>query len=473
MKGRWIASSAMGTVVAASLGLVAVAQTVGTDVYSPGGRAKYAYADPAFNRLWNRTDAVYADRKASRSWLWGPGPNSIGLLEPYKEDPLDRGVHLVQYFDKSRMEINNPRGNRNDPFFVTNGLLTIELISGQVQVGRDSFVTTTPACIPMTGDFGNTLAPTYADFASVSNTRLGDHPAQDRTGQKPAETMAQGGKLGTDPSKSGIVETEFAYYEPKTRHNIPRVTWDFLNSSGPTYDDQGRIVTARLMNPWYFASGLPISEPYWTKAPVKGKVVDVLVQAFERVVFTYVPSNIPGWQLEYGNIGQHYFDWRYRGIGLCAGAVPPGTPMVPAPAGTPVVLPTNTPAPPTATRPAPTSTSVPEATNTPVRVATNTPIPVRTNTPVPATHTPIPPTHTPSPPPPPADTKTSTPTRTHTPPIEPTDTFTPTPTYTRVPPTRTPVPPTNTKTPTPTPRITDGPERRSYTPTPAQINANR
>jgi hypothetical protein len=42
---------------------------------------------------------------------------------------------MVQYFDKSRMEINNPNGDKNSPFYVTNGLLTVELMSGKIQVG--------------------------------------------------------------------------------------------------------------------------------------------------------------------------------------------------------------------------------------------------------------------------------------------------------------------------------------------------
>ena len=38
---------------------------------------------------------------------------------------------------------------------------------------------------------------------------------------------------------------------------------------------------------------------------------DVLVQAFERRIVTYTPDNPPGWQVEMGNVGQHYHGWRY------------------------------------------------------------------------------------------------------------------------------------------------------------------
>ena len=37
----------------------------------------------------------------------------------------------------------------------------------------------------------------------------------------------------------------------------------------------------------------------------------MLVQAFERRVLTYTPSNSDGWKVEAGNVGRHYYEWRY------------------------------------------------------------------------------------------------------------------------------------------------------------------
>ncbi|MGI8690178.1 MAG: fibronectin type III domain-containing protein, partial [Thermomicrobiales bacterium] len=37
----------------------------------------------------------------------------------------------------------------------------------------------------------------------------------------------------------------------------------------------------------------------------------VLVQPFQRRVLSYTPTNPPGFQVEMGNIGQHYYQWRY------------------------------------------------------------------------------------------------------------------------------------------------------------------
>ena len=49
------------------------------------------------------------------------------------------------------------------------------------------------------------------------------------------------------------------------------------------------------------------------KAKVGGKTLDVLIQAFERRVLSYTPSNPAGWQVEMGNVGRHYYEWRYQG----------------------------------------------------------------------------------------------------------------------------------------------------------------
>ena len=65
----------------------------------------------------------------------------------------------------------------------------------------------------------------------------------------------------------------------------------------------------------FYATGYPISEAYWTTVLVAGVPQDVLVQAFERRVLTYTPSNPAGWEVEAGNVGQHYHRWRYDGAG--------------------------------------------------------------------------------------------------------------------------------------------------------------
>src|SRR5436305_4574523 len=127
------------------------------------------FAHPAFERVWNRTDSLVLEGRVPRSWYWGPHPDSPGLYETLTDAPDGSGHRLVQYFDKSRMEINDPTADPNSPFFVTNGLLTVELISGRMQTGKASFVTRQPSRTNVTGDQGDALAPTYASFAGVAN----------------------------------------------------------------------------------------------------------------------------------------------------------------------------------------------------------------------------------------------------------------------------------------------------------------
>lgn len=44
---------------------------------------------------------------------------------------------------------------------------------------------------------------------------------------------------------------------------------------------------------------------------VSGELRWVLVQAFERRILTYTPDNDPSWRVEMGNVGRHYYEWRY------------------------------------------------------------------------------------------------------------------------------------------------------------------
>jgi hypothetical protein len=75
-------------------------------------------AHPAFERTWVRTDQLVAQGQVARTWYWGPQSISGGLQEDYVEGA--GGKRLVQYFDKGRMELNNPNADPTNPFFVTN-----------------------------------------------------------------------------------------------------------------------------------------------------------------------------------------------------------------------------------------------------------------------------------------------------------------------------------------------------------------
>jgi hypothetical protein len=259
-----------------------------------------SFADEAFARVWQRADRAVAESRASRSWTWGPVPNTGGLQEPY-----NGGTRLVQYFDKSRMEINNPGGDRSSPWFVTNGLLVREMVTGRLQTGDSDAEQRTPAREPLAGDPAsiNPDAPTYASL-----DRVIDRAAPNRVGQVVNEGLnADGATFTLGPP----VESRYSVYVDQTGHNIPDVFWEFMNGGGLVYEN-GSYVNGQVVD-WLFAFGYPIGEAYWITARVGGQDTAVLVQPFERRVLTYVPSNPAGFQVEMGNVGQHYYRWRYGG----------------------------------------------------------------------------------------------------------------------------------------------------------------
>ena len=57
--------------------------------------------------------------------------------------------------------------------------------------------------------------------------------------------------------------------------------------------------------------GYPLSPVVATQVNIKGVPTWVLVQAFQRRVLTLNVLNPQGSQVEFGNIGQHYYTWRY------------------------------------------------------------------------------------------------------------------------------------------------------------------
>src|SRR3954454_11744375 len=78
--------------------------------------ASMPFTDSAFETVWRRNDLPVATHTAARSWTWGPAPLASGL-EAYADAPNGSGTRLVLYFDKSRMEINNPKLAPDDKWF--------------------------------------------------------------------------------------------------------------------------------------------------------------------------------------------------------------------------------------------------------------------------------------------------------------------------------------------------------------------
>src|SRR5436305_13975236 len=118
------------------------------------------------------------------------------------------------------MEISHPEADPSGAFYVTNGLLVVEMISGRVQVGDRSYETRSSATANVAGDASDAQAPTYKSFVGVANTTVGDHKAADRTGQSATATLTRAGVVGSDTAKTQYSGLDFVHYEAGGGHNI-------------------------------------------------------------------------------------------------------------------------------------------------------------------------------------------------------------------------------------------------------------
>ncbi len=240
---------------------------------STGAQAASKFADPAFQAQWQAGEAVTPN-------FWGPLETAKeGQQEPYTE--ASGGQRLVQYFDKGRMELTNGA--------VTNGLLATEIVTGRIQTGDNSFQNQAPPNISIAGDADNP-APTYAGLAGKGASLL--RAATNKPGAPVNTMIGPDGGVGTTDAASDP-GMQMGAYDGPTQHNVAAAFADYRAKAGlPTI-------------------GYAISEPFRATVKVGGASKDVMVQVFERRALTYTPSNPDAFKVEMGNIGQHYFTWRY------------------------------------------------------------------------------------------------------------------------------------------------------------------
>jgi hypothetical protein len=247
--------------------------------------------NPAFYSVWYKNDSsLHLQQNNQRSWLWGPKPLN-SRYENYVE--AAGGRRLVQYFDKARMEINDPDADPGSLFYVSTGLLPKEMISGRLQVGNNKYEQRTPSRESVAGDPGSGV--TYAALAGVTSMQNGEKIAPDLTGSPVTAFMNRNG-LVSERNQPVMPEVLLEKYIPETGHNVPNVLMNYFK---------------QLPQDWVFLMGLPISEPYITEVLLQGKPTTILLQVFERRVLTYTPGNPENYRVEQGNIGAHYYRWRY------------------------------------------------------------------------------------------------------------------------------------------------------------------
>ncbi len=302
-------------------------------------------ADPTFGNVqfknkWLTQDRLVGSPDVQRPYTWGPSvPEALtAIAEPYAEAP--GGMRQVQYFDKARMELNNPATG-----FVTAGLVVKELVTGQRQDGDNTFTQRSASKTQIAGDTtangGNPDVPSYSSFANL--VTLGNTDSH-------SQPSAIGNIITASVDKTGLVGTitppeqiSVSAFEAVTGHNIAKPFQDFKFINGPTTDP---VSNSRVENQPIYTNdpttnvfGYAISDPYWVKARVAGVDRVILVQLFQRRVLTYNPtlSGSAVQKVEMGNVGQHYYQWRYVENTTPTPTPVTTTPATTTPASTPVV----------------------------------------------------------------------------------------------------------------------------------------
>jgi hypothetical protein len=289
----------MGTQVGRQLKLAAVLACCALLLLSTTANAQED-VDPLLAN-WQRTDKPVLDGVVNRTWMWGPPTTAYMTWERYAEAP--DGERKVIYFDKSRMEITDPNGDRDDPWFVSNGLLVVELMTGQLQTGHTTFEQRNPANVNVAGDADDPNGVTYAMMDKLRVPYTGPEPGP------LTWTIDRAGNVGTD-ARFASYDVGVEWYAPATGHWVAEPFWEFMNSTGMVWEDERYLNEALFADPFY-ATGYPITEAYWVEVLLEGQPEDVLLQCFERRCLTWTPTNPAGWEVEAGNVGLHYYIWRY------------------------------------------------------------------------------------------------------------------------------------------------------------------
>jgi hypothetical protein len=286
----------IAAVLAALLALSVVAPAA---AYHENG--DHPFGDPRFEERRDRTERPVIEGEVDRTWIWGPSPYTEAFFEPYADSP--DGERMVQYFDKSRMEINDP--DAEGLWAVTNGLLVVEMIEGAIQIGDAEFDhSPEPADMPIAGDVIGAEGPTYADIASFELPDVEPRAVETVIDEYLTMTRIESSPEYAEHGITGAVHVS------ETNNTVAQPFWEFMNSEGLVFEQGEYVVDNLFQNPFY-ATGYPVTEAYWTTTPVEGETRDVLWQCFERRCLTYTPDNPEGWQVESGNVGLHYYLWRY------------------------------------------------------------------------------------------------------------------------------------------------------------------
>ena len=262
--------------------LLAVVVLIGVSFLPVRKSDKPSFANPLFEQLWTEQTAA-----AGNVDLWGSEP-LLWRVEPYADAPDGRRV--VQYFDRGRMELTPTANGGTD---VTEGLLALELTTGEIRLGSKLLQYQDP---PTTAIDSGTPDPSVATYAGLSHVVEQRAPDASTNHTSLDQWINAAGQVSEKAAPSSVWD---AQYVDSTGHNLPDVFVNLFNQN-----PFGQMT-------WVQALGYPISEPFWTMYRRNGEALPSLVQVFERRVLVYTPSLQPSEQITLANVGRHYYRWRY------------------------------------------------------------------------------------------------------------------------------------------------------------------
>jgi len=176
------------------------------------------FGNPLIQNRWIEQDRLVGSAGVTRPYTWGPSvPEApTARQEPYNTSP--GGVRQVQYFDKARMEINNPADG-----IVTSGLAVKELVSGLRQDGDTTFTPLAPSKTQVAGDAVsvNPNAPVYASFTNV--VTLGNADSKSKPNAVGSTINAFIAKDGTVSTISPPESITVSAFRDQTGHNIAKL----------------------------------------------------------------------------------------------------------------------------------------------------------------------------------------------------------------------------------------------------------
>ena len=248
--------------------------------------------DPTIDGAWRAVDGANLGGAIQRPWVWGPAPLAMTV-----DHVPGVGERRSAWFDKGRIDINDPNGDRSSIWYAAGAPLVTELLAGAIRINEQIWVARDDALIPVAGDMDQPSPVTYATLGTLATlptaASAGVGPSEQAIGSRVTTLLEPSGTLLLDGVSQATVT--IGAYDTVAGHNVAQPFVDWMVTLG-----DAALPTV----------GQALTEPYWIDTVIGGENRRVLVQAFERRVLSFDPAQPGPWQVESANSGVHYRLWR-------------------------------------------------------------------------------------------------------------------------------------------------------------------